>query len=198
MHKKGRDVDSMDHQSAPARGIEDTEQFRRAVNGVLAMFLWKAAKYWLTVWRGAGFTVTANDDGQVVVSNGENFKKMFGDGPHLIEGLRHEMVELIRKGNEAPKDDERLKIETRQCQRAYMGYLADRINSERRRAELISRSNHWHEENDPPATDKTDELNRQLAHSNKCLAEARANVARLTRDRDEWKRQAGRVQKGAA
>jgi hypothetical protein len=159
---------------------------RTWVDAALAKACWRAAKHWLTVWAGAGFRATANDQGAVFITNANEFQKKFPDGPVLIEHLRGELVSLIREGNSAVEKDPRLKLESQSAeQKAYLRHLEAVVEGKARHESIVSRACRWlakDEKADP------EDLRRQLDHANKCLARLKSELAAAIRERDELKR----------
>jgi hypothetical protein len=97
------------------------------VNASLARGLWKAAHYWIAIWSGAGFVPRL--DGDKIVMPKE-WPEKFPDGPHLVDGLRPQLIGLLSKGNAAVSDDERLRISVA-YQPIYEEYLEQRADAER-------------------------------------------------------------------
>lgn len=90
----------------------------RTIDAAAAGIFWRAAKNWLTVWKGAGFVPRLGDDGKLLFT--ASWVAAFPDGPATVNLLREYMVALIRDGNAAVEDDHRLR---HRPERLYANYL---------------------------------------------------------------------------
>jgi hypothetical protein len=90
----------------------------RTIDAAAAGIFWRAAKNWLTVWKGAGFVPRLGDDGKLLFTS--SWVAAFPDGPATVNLLREYMVALIRDGNAAVEDDHRLR---HRPERLYANYL---------------------------------------------------------------------------